>query len=76
VNWVGADQSSATRPLFCGASTDVKERSGQAVKSTDSRAQFRRVEVWFVPGGAAMPPGISGLQDVPAAEVKKLGCPK
>jgi hypothetical protein len=26
-------------------------------------------------GGADMPAGISGLQDVPA-EVKKLGCPK
>jgi hypothetical protein len=44
--------------------------------STDTRAQFRRVEIWFVPGGAAMPAGISGLQDVPAADVKKLGCPK
>jgi outer membrane protein OmpA-like peptidoglycan-associated protein len=76
VNWVGTDQSSPTRPLFCGTSTDVKERGGQAVKSTDARAQFRRVEVWIVPGGAAMPTGIAGLQDVPAAEVKKLGCPK
>jgi outer membrane protein OmpA-like peptidoglycan-associated protein len=76
VNWAGTDQSSATKPLFCGTSTDVKERSGQTVKSTDPRAQFRRVEVWIVPGGAAMPAGISGLQEVPAAEVKKLGCPK
>jgi outer membrane protein OmpA-like peptidoglycan-associated protein len=76
VNWVGTDQTSATRPLFCGTSTDVHERSGQTVKATDARAQFRRVEVWIVPGGAAMPAGISGLQDVPAADVKKLGCPK
>jgi hypothetical protein len=76
VNWVGTDQTSATRPLFCGTSTDLRERSGQAVKATDARAQFRRVEVWIVPGGAAMPAGISGLQDVPAADVKKLGCPK
>jgi outer membrane protein OmpA-like peptidoglycan-associated protein len=75
VNWVGTDQASATRPLFCGASTDVKERSGQTVKSSDTRAQFRRVEVWIVPGGAAMPAGVN-VQDVPAAEVKKLGCPK
>jgi outer membrane protein OmpA-like peptidoglycan-associated protein len=73
---VGTDQSSTPRPLFCGTSTDVKERGGQAVKTTDSRAQFRRVEVWIVPGGAAMPAGISGLKDVPAADVKKLGCPK
>ena len=54
----------------------MKEKSGQVVKSTDDRAQFRRVEVWVVPGGAAMPSGISGLQEVPAADVKKLACPK
>lgn len=76
VNWVGTDQSSPTRPLLCGSSTDVKERSGQAIKSNDQRAQFRRVEVWIVPGGAAMPAGVSGLQDAPASEVTKLGCPK
>jgi outer membrane protein OmpA-like peptidoglycan-associated protein len=76
VNWVGADQSAAAKPLLCGTSTQVKERSGQAVKATDQRAQFRRVEVWIVPGGAPMPAGISGLQEVPASEVKKLGCPR
>jgi outer membrane protein OmpA-like peptidoglycan-associated protein len=76
VNWVGTDQASTAKPMFCGASTDVKERSGQGVKSSDSRAQFRRVEVWIVPGGAAMPAGVSGLQEVPASEVKKLGCPR
>jgi outer membrane protein OmpA-like peptidoglycan-associated protein len=76
VNWVGHDQGTPTKPLLCGASTDVKERSGQIVKSSDQRAQFRRVEVWIVPGGAAMPAGITGLQDIPASDVKKLGCPK
>lgn len=76
VKWVGADQSSATKPQLCGTSTEVKERSGQAVKSADQRAQFRRVEVWIVPGGAAVPDGITGLQEVPASEVRKLGCPK
>ncbi|MGC9972695.1 MAG: hypothetical protein ABSE56_19100 [Bryobacteraceae bacterium] len=76
VNWVGNDQSTPTKPLLCGTSTDVKERSGQTVNSSDQRAPFRRVEVWIVPGGAAMPAGIAGLQDAPAADVKKLGCPK
>ena len=76
VGWVGTDQSSPTKPLLCGTSTEVKERSGQAVQASDQRAQFRRVEVWIVPGGAAMPAGVTGLQDVPAPEVKKLGCPK
>jgi outer membrane protein OmpA-like peptidoglycan-associated protein len=76
VKWVGSDQSSATRALLCGTSTDVKERNGQAVKSADKRAPFRRVEVWIVPGGAAMPASITGLQDVPSSEMRKLGCPK
>jgi hypothetical protein len=76
VNWVGTDQSSPTKPLLCGASTDVKERSGQTLNASDQRAQFRRVEVWIVPGGAAMPAGVTGLQEVPAPEVQKLGCPK
>ena len=76
VNWVGTDQSAPAKPLLCGTSTEVKERSGQAVKASDQRAQFRRVEVWIVPGGATMPAGITGLQDAPAPEVKKLGCPR
>ena len=76
VNWVGSDQSSPAKPLLCGTSTEVKERSGQAVTTSDQRAQFRRVEVWIVPGGAAMPEGLTGLKDVPEADVKKLGCPK
>ena len=76
VNWVGTDQSTPTKPLLCGTSTEVKERVGQAVKDTDQRAQFRRVEVWIVPGGASMPAGLTGLQDAPVSEVQKLGCPR
>ena len=76
VNWVGTDQSSTPRPSLCGESTNVKEKAGQAVKASDSRAQFRRVEVWFVPGGAEMPAGLTGLKDAPAAAIKAKGCPK
>jgi outer membrane protein W len=72
----GTDQSSPVRPLLCGASTDVKERSGQAVQASDKRAQFRRVEVWVVPGGAEAPAAAAGAQALPEADVKKLGCPK
>ncbi|HLJ45007.1 MAG TPA: outer membrane beta-barrel protein [Bryobacteraceae bacterium] len=76
VDWVGTDQASATRPSFCGTSTTVKERKGQEITESDSRAQYRRVEIWFVPAGAAMPSGVRPPKEVPAAEVKKLGCPK
>jgi outer membrane protein OmpA-like peptidoglycan-associated protein len=73
---VGTDQSSPTQASFCGTSTDVKEKSGQVVKSSDKNAPFRRVEIWFVPGGADMPAGIPATQSLPASDVKKLGCPK
>lgn len=73
---VGTDQSATPRPALCGASTNVKERSGQAVKETDKNAEYRRVEVWVIPSGAAMPAGLTGLEAVPSAEVTKLGCPK
>ena len=73
---VGTDQSSPTKASFCGTSTDVKEKSGQAVKAGDKNAPFRRVEIWFVPGGADMPAGIPATQSLPESDVKKLGCPK
>jgi len=73
---VGTDQSATPRPALCGASTNVQERSGQAIKDTDKNAEFRRVEIWIVPSGAADPAGVTGLTPVPAAAVTKLGCPK
>ncbi len=76
VNWVGTDQTSTPQPSLCGESTNVKERSGQAVKTSDKRAEFRRVEVWVVPSGADMPSGVSGLKDAPASDIKAKGCPK
>jgi len=72
----GTDQSATPRPALCGASTNVKERAGQAVKDSDKNAEYRRVEVWIIPSGAAMPAGVSGATAVPAADVTKLGCPK
>ena len=76
VNWVGTEQSSETRPAFCGTSTNVKEMGGQAVRQSDTHAQYRRVEIWFVPSGADMPAGVSGLKDAPAAAIQAKGCPK
>jgi hypothetical protein len=73
---VGTDQSATPRPALCGASTNVKEKSGQAVKESDKNAEYRRVEIWVVPSGADMPAGVTGLTPVPAPAVTKLGCPK
>jgi len=76
VNWVGTDQTSTPRPSLCGESTNVKEKSGQGISASDKRAEYRRVEVWFIPGGAATPADLTGLKDAPAAEIKAKGCPK
>jgi hypothetical protein len=76
VNWVGTDQASETHPAFCGTSTNVKERGGQSVKESDTRAQYRRVEIWFIPGGADMPSNLTGLQPAPASAIQAKGCPK
>lgn len=73
-NWVGTDQATPTRPNFCG--TSVTERSGQGVRETDARAQYRRVEVWFVPTGADMPAGLTSAHDLNETQVKALACPK
>jgi outer membrane protein OmpA-like peptidoglycan-associated protein/opacity protein-like surface antigen len=73
-NWVGTDQATPTQPNFCG--TSVTERRGQGVPETDPRAQYRRVEVWFVPAGADMPAGLTAAHDLPEAQVKALACPR
>jgi outer membrane protein OmpA-like peptidoglycan-associated protein len=70
VESAGTDQSSAPTPF---GDSSVKERTGQG--ATDQRAQFRRVEVWFVPGGADKP-AISGLMPAPEKAIQLKGCPR
>ena len=74
--WVGTTQGSDPRPGLCGGSTEIRERRGQAIGRGDSRAMFRRVEVWFVPEGAQLPAELQNIQPVPAGSVTPLGCPK
>jgi len=76
VNWVGTDQNDETRPALCGTSTSVKEKGGQGVKESDKRAQYRRVEIWFIPSGAQTPANLTGMKTMPEKEVKAKGCPK
>src|SRR6185437_6995344 len=70
---VGTDQTDTPRPALCGASTNVKEKAGQAIKESDKNAEFRRVEIWFVPSGAAEPAGVTGMMPLPAAQMTKIG---
>jgi opacity protein-like surface antigen len=76
VNSVGTDQTDEARPALCGTSTNVKERGGQGVKESDKRAEYRRVEIWFVPGGADTPANLTGLKPAPVKDIQAKGCPK
>ena len=69
VGYAGTDNSTPAKLDFCGTSTVVK--GGRA----DAKIEYRRVEIWFVPGGAKMPATVA-LEDLPAETVKALGCPK
>jgi outer membrane protein OmpA-like peptidoglycan-associated protein len=66
----GTDQTDPPMPF---GDASVKERSGQ--NATDQRAQFRRVEVWFVPGGADAP-NVTGTMPAPVAAIQAKGCPR
>ncbi len=70
VAFAGTDQTDPPMPF---ADNSVKERSGQG--ATDARAQFRRVEIWFIPGGADKP-NVPGVQPAPAKEIQAKGCPR
>ena len=76
IDWVGTDQTSDTNPALCGTSNLAaqKERKGSAVTEADKN---RRVEVYLVPrGSTTMPPAIKNARELPADQMKLLGCPK
>ena len=42
----------------------------------EDRAKNRRVEIWLVPKGLALPPAAGNAADLSDADLKKVGCPK
>jgi hypothetical protein len=69
----GAEQKGVDfKPNFCGPS--VLEQRGASVHSSDPMAQYRRVEVWFVPSGAELPNSLGDHQAASALHIS--GCPK
>ena len=74
-DWTGSEQVSDMQPGLCGTSTRTatKERKVSTVSTAD---QNRRVEVWLVPKGTKMPDAFKGAKELPAKEMKRLGCPK
>ncbi len=78
VAYAGAEQKSEPRPGFCSASTRVllPERAGQSISEKDANSKNRRVEIYVVPRGAALPEAATSMEVVPASIVSPLGCPK
>ena len=78
VAYAGTSQSSDFRSGFCGTSTRQKsdERKTDAVAADDEAAKNRRVEIWIVPKGVAMPGGAKDVQAAPVKVIKAKGCPK
>ena len=78
VAYAGTSQSSDFRSGFCGTSTRQKsdERKTDAVAADDEAAKNRRVEIWIVPKGVAMPGGAKDVQPAPMKVIKAKGCPK
>jgi hypothetical protein len=75
-SWIGATQETPSVPTSCAVSTTApKERRGQAIDDTDA-AKNRRVEIWLVPKGMALPAATHNATELPEADLKKIGCPK
>ncbi len=78
VSYAGTDQTSEFRSGFCGTSTRQKsdERKADEIAADDAAAKNRRVEIWIVPKGVAMPAGAKDPQPAPVKLIKAKGCPK
>ena len=75
-SWVGATQETPSLPTSCAVSTTApKERRGAAIENTDT-AKNRRVEIWLVPKGMALPAAARDAKELPDADLKRIGCPK
>jgi hypothetical protein len=70
-----ADNGVDFQPYFCASSAAVAERPGQAVPQSED-AKYRRLEVWFVPSGGALPASAKNTQDAASLKVSTLACPR
>ena len=78
VAYAGTAQTSEFRSGFCGTSTRQKsdERKEDEVAADDAAAKNRRVEIWIVPKGVAMPGGATDVKAAPMKVIQAKGCPK
>ena len=78
VSGVGSEDNGVDyQSRFCGTSTTpISERPGQQVDESDGDAKFRRVEVWFVPGGGMLPESLKSQTNAATPALTALGCPR
>jgi outer membrane protein OmpA-like peptidoglycan-associated protein/outer membrane protein W len=78
VDWVGTDQTSEHRAGFCGTSSRNKseERKADEIAADDAAAKNRRVEIWIVPKGMAMPSAAKAPKPAPVKAIQLRGCPR
>jgi outer membrane protein OmpA-like peptidoglycan-associated protein/opacity protein-like surface antigen len=78
VDWVGTDQTSEHRAGFCGTSSRNKseERKSDEIAADDAAAKNRRVEIWIVPKGMAMPSAAKAPKPAPVKAIQLRGCPR
>jgi outer membrane protein OmpA-like peptidoglycan-associated protein len=63
VEWVGTDQTAPKKSRQCEAS--VREAAGRTIPANDAAAGNRRVEVWLIPTGAAIPASARQPKELP-----------
>jgi len=63
VEWVGTDQTAPKKSRQCESS--VREASSRTIAPNDAAAGNRRVEVWLIPTGAAMPASVRSPKELP-----------
>ena len=69
---LGAGQGPDLKKPACAAS--ILERKGSKITSSDDQLKDQRVEIWFVPKGANLPPSAGNAQQAPATVT--ADCPK
>ena len=68
-----ADTGADYQSRFCGTTQEIP---GSIVRESENEAKFRRVEVWFVPPGGALPKSLNAYKDAAPLGVSGLGCPR
>ncbi len=76
-DWVGTT-ATEYKETSCGVTFNASptERAVDRINPNDARAKNRRVEVWLVPPGQAMPASVKEAHSMPLPELQRLACPR